>query len=96
MCWQQSEDGREHLVYAYFSSHTPSAMARVFQAYGCRYAMHLDMNMVRHVYMALHGRRRSEYLVKEMASRDVFLKNDRLPRFVGAPDNRDFFYLTYK
>jgi hypothetical protein len=51
------------------------------------------------VYLAVHGRDaatgawRSEYLTKEMNSRDVFLKAARLPRFVGAPDNRDFFYL---
>jgi len=100
-CWQQI-DGREYLVYGYFSSHTPKAMARVFQAYECRHAMHLDMNMVGHVYLAIHARDRksgewrSEYLTKEMNTRDTFMKGERLHRFVGTPDNRDFFYLTTK
>jgi hypothetical protein len=53
----QSSDSRQFLVYAYFSSATPSAMARVFQGYQCRYAMQLDMNALEHTYLALYGRR---------------------------------------
>lgn len=93
---------RKYLVYAYFSAHTPSAMARVFQAYGCQYAMHLDMNLPRHVYMALHRFEpkindwRIDYLTDAMRHSEVKHKQRTLPRFVGAPDNRDFFYLLHK
>ena len=38
------EGGHRLFVYAYFSGHTPSGMARVLQAYRCDYAIHLDMN----------------------------------------------------
>ena len=37
-------EGHKFLIYSYFSSATPAAMARVFQAYNCRYAMLLDIN----------------------------------------------------
>ena len=58
----QETGGKRFLIYGYFSTATPSAMARVFQAYGCRYAMLLDMNALEHTYLALYvapGRRRS-------------------------------------
>lgn len=98
LCWQ-TVGGRQYLIYGYFSDHSPSAMATVFHAYGCSYAMHLDMNMIRHTYLAIHypaagdSRPDPEYLIKDMGSRDLFFHGDRLPRFVGAADNRDFFYL---
>ena len=50
-CLQES-GGRRFLIYGWFSTATPSAMARVFQAYGCRYAMLLDMNALEHTYLA--------------------------------------------
>jgi hypothetical protein len=43
VCLQESEAGR-FLLYSYFSSATPSAMALVDLAYGCTYGMLLDMN----------------------------------------------------
>ena len=52
-CLQQAP-GTRYLIYGYFSSATPSAMARVFQAYDCRYAMLLDMNALEHTYLALY------------------------------------------
>jgi hypothetical protein len=73
-------------------------MARVFQAYGCKYAMLLDMNALEHTYFALYvyeqGRFTVEHLVQGMAVVDR-KGNERLaPRFLGFPDDRDFFYLT--
>ena len=42
-------------------------MARVFQAYGCRYAMQLDMNALEHTYFALYTRRgRAASLVQHL------------------------------
>ena len=88
-----------HLIYGYFSSVTSSAMARVFQAYDCEYAMHLDMNALEHTYLARYVRsetkaRYPEQLIKGMAVLDRrFGKQGKVPRFVGYPDNRDFFYL---
>ena len=55
-CLQES-GGRRFLIYGWFSTATPSAMARVFQAYGCRYAMLLDMNALEHTYLAVYTRR---------------------------------------
>jgi hypothetical protein len=92
--------GRRFLVYGYFSSATPRAMARVFLAYGCSYAMHLDMNALEHTYLALYPRSGAqlgvEHLVPGMAVLDKSLGATLLPRFLTFPDDRDFFYLTRK
>ena len=88
---------RRFLVYGYFSTATPSAMATVFQGYGCAYAMHLDMNALEHTYLALYRREGSKLLVEHLALGmsvlDQASGDQHLPRFVGFPDNRDFFYL---
>ncbi|HXV64167.1 MAG TPA: hypothetical protein VEK15_25935, partial [Vicinamibacteria bacterium] len=93
----QELDNRRFLIYAYFSSATPSAMARVFEAYGCRYAMLLDMNALEHTYMALYGASEKsfdvEHLVKGMEVLDKSVGDQILPRFLGFADNRDFFYI---
>jgi hypothetical protein len=95
-CLQES-GGNRFLIYGYFSTATPSAMARVFQAYGCRYAMLLDMNALEHTYLALYVHEEKkvtvEHLVTGMEEVDKTLGNQLVPRFVGFPDNRDFFYL---
>lgn len=97
LCLQQAS-GRDFLIYGYFSTATPSAMARVFQAYGCRYAMHLDMNALEHTYLAVYVRRNGELLIQHLI--DGMAVVDRkggsalAPRFLGFPDDRDFFYLT--
>jgi hypothetical protein len=90
--------GRRFLVYATFTAATPRAMARVFQAYGCTYAMHLDMNALEHTYMALYRRSGAhmdvEHLMAGMAVLDKSTAAGWIPRFLGFPDDRDFFYLT--
>jgi hypothetical protein len=92
--------GRRFLVYGYFSSATPRAMAQVFQAYGCQYAMHLDMNALEHTYLALYPRSGAqigvENLVDGMAVLDKHLGKTLVPRFLGFADDRDFFYLVKK
>ena len=97
LCLQEA-GGRRFLVYAYFSSASPSAMARVFQAYRCRYAMHLDMNALEHTYLGLYaaegGRRTVEHLIDGMDVLDRHSGDALAPRFLGFPDNRDFFYLV--
>ena len=89
--------GRQFLYYGYFSSATPAAMARVFRAYGCRYAMHLDMNALEHTYLALYphsdGQLKVEHLIKGMDVLDRPHKGQPIARFLGQSDNRDFFYL---
>ncbi len=97
---QQAADGRSFIIYGYFSSMTPSAMARVFQAYGCDYAMHLDMNALEHTYMTLYERGKGseltpQHLIKGMKVLDERFKGN-VPRYIGYPDNRDFFYLLQK
>ncbi len=95
-------DGRQFLIYAYFSTATPSAMARTFQAYGCDHAMLLDMNSQEHTYMALYPQTDSdwietEHLVRGMRAVDQKRRDGTtIPRFVGFADNRDFFYLLRK
>ncbi|NNK78562.1 MAG: hypothetical protein HKP40_07605 [Litoreibacter sp.] len=94
-------DGSRYLLYGYFSTATPSAMARTFQAYGCSYAMLLDMNALEHTYLALYvprgGQMHVAHLVPGMALVDKKLRDGTvIPRFIGSPDNRDLFYVTRK
>ncbi len=101
----QERAGRRFLIYGWFSDATPAAMARVFQAYRCSAAMHLDMNALEHTYLALYEREGEQVVVEHlstgMAVVDKKGKVRRgagapppLPRFLGFPDDRDFFYLV--
>jgi 4-hydroxybenzoate polyprenyltransferase len=96
----QDTGSERFLIYGYFSTATPSAMARAFHAYGCRYAMHLDMNALEHTYFAIYmprnGRILVQHLIEGMAVVDRKGGNELAPRFLGFPDDRDFFYLTRK
>ena len=98
-CLQETGSAR-FLIYGYFSTATPRAMARVFQAYGCRYAMHLDMNALEHTYFAayihMNGRIVVEHLIEGMAEVDRKGGEELAPRFLAFPDDRDFFYLARK
>jgi hypothetical protein len=93
----QEIDSRRYLVYAYFSSATPSAMARVFQAYGCSYAMLLDMNALEHTYFGLYRvtdqNLTVQHLIRGMEVLDKTVEGQVIPRFLGFADNRDFFYV---
>jgi hypothetical protein len=95
-CLQETESKR-FLIYGYFSSATPSAMARVFQGYGCSYAMLLDMNALEHTYLAVYWLRDGsfsvQHLIEGMSVLDRSDERGLLPRFLGYADNRDFFYL---
>jgi hypothetical protein len=99
ICLQVQGETR-YLVFGYFSTATPRAMARVFQAYGCRYAMHLDMNALEHTYFAVYtlkdGRIGVQHLIEGMAEVDRKGGDELAPRFLSFPDDRDFFYLTRK
>jgi hypothetical protein len=92
--------GRRFLVYGYFSSVTPSAMAVVFGALGGRYAMHLDMNAPEHTYLALYRPGKEalevEHLVRIMGTLDKSSGGTTVPRFLGYADNRDFFWVARK
>ena len=96
----QETDGRRYLIYGYFSSATPSALARVFQAYRVQYAMQMDINALEHTYLALYNDSESHFLVQQLVKgMDVLDKNKLgqvVPRFVGYADNRDFFYVLRK
>lgn len=91
----QKHGGRSRLLLGYFTGATPNAMARVFQAYHCAYAMHLDMNSRSLCYTALitrdpaTGALRPECLLRDMAP----AANAPL-RFLQTGDTRDFFYVT--
>ena len=93
----QEDHGKRFLIYGVFSDATPSAMARVFQAFQCRYAMLLDMNALEHTYLAIYRRSGSQlvldHLVKGMSEVEKSGPHGPVPRFLGYPDNRDFFYL---
>ncbi|SMX36433.1 hypothetical protein MAA8898_00867 [Maliponia aquimaris] len=93
--------GRPFLIYAYFSTVTPSGMARTFQSYGCDYAMLLDMNSQEHTYMAVYTQENGDviphHIVRGMAEIDSRRRDGTpIPRFVGFSDNRDFIYLLRK
>jgi hypothetical protein len=93
----QKSHGKRFLIYVVFSDATPSAMARIFQAYQCNYAMLLDMNALEHTYLAVYRRSGSEmsveHLLKGMSQLDKSASGENIPRFLGYPDNRDFFYV---
>jgi hypothetical protein len=97
ICLQESAAGR-FLLYGYFSSATPSAMARVFLAYDCSYAMITDMNALEHTYLALYrveaSRLSVDHLIEGMQALDKVVNGQALPRFLGFADNRDFFYVV--
>lgn len=96
----QERGAERFLIYGYFSSVTPSAMARIFQAYHCRYGMMLDMNALEHTYLALYdvgeSGVRPQHLVHGMEAVDRTVGGSSVPRFIGYPDNRDFFYVLRK
>jgi hypothetical protein len=99
-CIVETEATR-YLVYGYFTAATPSAMARTFLAYGCSYAMLLDMNALEHTYLALYVRGETEVHVEHLQPGMALIdRKDRqgkvIPRFLGYPDNRDLFYLMRK
>lgn len=98
-CLQETGSAR-FLIYGYFSTATPSAMARVFQAYGCSYAMQLDINALEHTYFAIYTREHEriavQHLIEGMAVIDRKGGGELSPRFLAFPDDRDFFYLTRK
>ena len=94
----QKSQGKRFLIYAVFSDATPSAMARVFQAYQCNYAMLIDMNALEHTYLARLspvGQRNCRWItcLKGMSVLDKSAAGEVVPRFLGYPDNRDFFYV---
>jgi hypothetical protein len=93
----QKNGKRRFLIYGVFSDATPSAMARIFQAYRCRYAMLLDMNALEHTYLAVYRRSESQlfldHLLKGMSQVEKSTSGEPVPRFIGYSDNRDFFYL---
>lgn len=96
-----SSGGRNYLIYGYFSTATPSAMARTFQAYGCSYAMLLDMNALELTYLALYvpkgGSMHVAHMVPGMALIEKKARGGTIiPRFIGFADNRDLFYVTRK
>ncbi len=94
----QTNHGKRFLIYAVFSDATPSAMARIFQAYRCDYAMLLDMNALEHTYLALYRRSGPQmfvdHLLKGMSELDKSTAGEIVPRFLGYSDNRDFFFVT--
>lgn len=93
-------DGRQVLLYGVFSSATPSGMTRVFQAYGCDYAMLLDMNALDLTYAAIYTRQpggegfETFHLDQRMAESDTRQRDGTtIARFVEYSDSRDFIYL---
>lgn len=94
----QTLHGRHFMVYAVFSDATPSAMARVFQAYQLNYGMLTDMNALEHTYLAVYRRAGNDMSVDHLLSGMSVLDKTSpsgsvVPRFLGYPDNRDFFYV---
>ncbi len=98
-CTIHTED-KTYLVYGYFSTATPSAMARTFMAYGCDYAMLLDMNALEHTYLGVYSWDDNgidvDHIVRGMDSVDKRGSTGVIPRFIGFPDNRDVFYVLRK
>jgi hypothetical protein len=97
LAWQVNGEAN-YLIYGYFSSATPSALARVYQAYDVKYAMLLDMNALEYTYLAIYPESGKKFAVKHLITgMNVLDKAGTgsaiLPRFVGFSDARDFFYV---
>lgn len=94
----QKKDDKKFLIFMAFTSATPSAMARVMQAYSCQNGMHLDMNAHMYLHNAIYSYQSNdqsfkvEYLHKEM----LFPKNLKRHRFIMDNNQRDFFYIRHK
>ena len=96
------QNEKRFLIYGYFSSATPNAMARIFQSYGCRDAIHLDMNSPGQGYFGLISNARGQVIVENpiaaMANSNTKMNlpqgggQVQAPRFVGNADGMDFFY----
>lgn len=90
-------EGKRFLIMTYFSTHTPNAMARVLQSYGCKYAIHLDMNQPVFAYTAFFtatadGDFNIEHLSNSMED-DVIVNGKKAPRSLLTPTYKDFFYV---
>jgi hypothetical protein len=98
------QNGKRFLIYGYFSSANPDAMAQVFRSYNCQYAIHLDMNSAGQGYIGLLSRSGNrvftENPVREMSARNTKMsaegKSIVTPRYVGRSDEADFFYFLRK
>jgi len=88
---------KNYLVYAFFSSATPSAMARVFQSYGCSFAIHLDLNSPGQAYGSLfrtQGDGSNINIELLMTTMHAYMGGNRAsPRYFVKPDYKDFFYI---
>lgn len=91
------EGGEQYFVYAYFSAATPSAMARVFQAYGCKQATHLDMNSPGQSYLSLLTIANNAIDTQPLTTDMTGVNPQKgVPRYLAVPDFRDFFWITRK
>ena len=93
-----NEDGKRYLMISFFSSHTPNALARVLQSYGCNYAMQFDINGLMLTYAAFFQRDDKggfniEHLYSPMRTEDVRANGLRAPRSIVTPNYKDFFYV---
>ena len=52
--------------------------------------------LVNHVYAGTQKQPTIEHLITGMKVLDKSFKGREIPRFIGFPDNRDFFYLMRK
>lgn len=88
----------KYLVYAYFSGATPNAMARVFQAYGCNYAVHLDMNSPGQAYASVFTKNKddSTFQIENLVTSMNGADSSGVPRYLIKPDYKDFFYIMRK
>jgi len=58
------------------------------------------MNALEHTYLAVYKGRGAnlsvQHLIQGMSKVDKAAKGKPIPRFLGYPDNRDFFYIMRK
>lgn len=90
----QNIEGRRFMIFAAFTSATPSSMAKTLQSYQCESAMHLDMNAYMYIHNALINYQapndvQVEYLHREME----YPKGLRRHRYILDNNERDFFYV---
>lgn len=94
----QEVGGKRYLLFGYFPSARPSSMARLFQAYGCSYAMQLDINLSRASRLPIFEHA-ADGSIKDAQFLHQYVGGVAASgglEFVNVNDYRDFFYVIRK
>ncbi|MDD9950561.1 MAG: hypothetical protein OXT67_03255 [Zetaproteobacteria bacterium] len=97
VCTATNGSKRDFLIFFAFTLSTPSTMARVMQSYGCRNAMHLDMNALMYLHNAIYAvNEKSEIKIQYLHKEMLYPPKLKRHRYILDNNLRDFFYVYRK